>query len=307
MGTVGASPDQHPARPVPARRVRGALGPLLVAGAAALWGTIGIAAKSAFRYGIPPADVALWRAGGAFAVLLAATLLWRRPALRVRRADLVWFGAYGLIGVALFMTVYLTAIRLSTVAAAAMLLYTAPAWVTLLARLVFAEPLGPQKIAAVLLTMLGSALVVRAYAPAALRLNLPGVAAGLAAGATYAAYSIFGKHALRRYDPTTTVLYALGFGTFFLLLVLRRGPALPTPDALPVVLYLVLVPTFLAYLLYTEGLRRMEAGRASILATVEPVVAALLGFLLLGEWLEGWQWVGGALVLAGVALIQREA
>ncbi|MCL6581670.1 MAG: EamA family transporter, partial [Firmicutes bacterium] len=88
----------------------------------------------------------------------------------------------------------------------------------------------------------------------------------------------------------------------FLLLALRRWPALPSPAAMPGVLYLALVPTLLAYLLYTTGLGLMEAGRASIVATVEPVVAALLGVLLLGEIFDGWQWLGGGLVLTGVAL-----
>lgn len=280
-------------------------GPLLVAGAGTLWGTIGVAAKSAFRYGISPADVALWRAGGAFAVLLAAALAIRRDALRIAPGDLPMFALHGAVGVAAFMTVYLTAIRLSTVATAAMLLYTAPAWVTLLARVFFNEPLGPRKLAAVMCTVAGSALVVRAYDPAALRLDLPGVLAGLASGLTYALYSVVGKHALRRYAPFTTVLFALGFGSAFLLLALRRWPTLPPPAALPGVLYLVLVPTVLAYLLYTAGLGLMEAGRASIVATVEPVVAALLG-VLLGELFHGWQWVGGGLVLAGVALSRWE-
>src|SRR3990170_1702919 len=105
-----------------------------------------------------------------------------RDPFRPAPGDLPLFAGYGLIGVAVFMTVYLTAIRLSTVAAAAMLLYTAPAWVTLLARLFFHEPLSRRKVAAVLLTVTGSALVVRAYDPAALRLNLAGILAGLAAG-----------------------------------------------------------------------------------------------------------------------------
>ncbi len=279
---------------------------LLVAAAAALWGSIGIAVKVAFSHGLSAIETSLWRAGGAFILLLAGVLVTRAPALRVRRRDLPLFAAYGLIGVAVFMTVYFTAVRLSSVATAAMLLYTAPAWVTVLARIFFAEPLGRRKVAAVLLTVAGSALVVRAYDPAALRLNLAGVAAGLAAGFTYALYSIFGKSALRRYRPLTTVLYALGFGTAFLLLAAGGLPDVPPTRALPVIAYLILVPTLLAYLLYVAGLDRMEAGRASILATVEPVVAAALGILMLAERLAGWQWVGGALTLAGIVLMQRE-
>jgi len=279
---------------------------LLVAAAAALWGTIGIAVTVASRHGLTAVETSLWRAGGAFILLTAGVFIIRPQALRVRRRDLPLFAAYGLLGVAVFMTVYFTAVRLSSVATAAMLLYTAPAWVTVLARVFFAEPLGRGKVAAVLLTVAGSGLVVRAYDPAALRLSIGGVAAGLAAGFTYALYSIFGKGALQRYRPLTTVLYALGFGTVFLLIATGGPPRLPPEGALPVIAYLILVPTLLAYLLYVTGLDRMEAGRASILATVEPVVAAALGVLLLGERLEGWQWVGGALTLAGIVLIQWE-
>lgn len=288
---------------MPERSRGAATGTLFVAGAAALWGTIGIAAKGAFHYGVAPVDIAVWRTGGAFFVLGAAALAWHRRALRLPPGDLLLFAAYGLVGVAIFVTVYLTAIRLSTVATAAMLLYTAPAWVALFARVAFGEPLGREKLLAILLAVGGSALVVRAYDPAALRLSLQGVLAGLAAGLTYALYSIFGKHALRRHDPWTTIVYQLGFGAAFLLLALRRFPAPPPPAALPAVLYLVVIPT-LGYLLYLGGLRTMEAGRASIVATVEPVVAVLLGFLLLGERLSSLQWAGGALILAGVALIQ---
>ena len=281
------------------------MGAVLVASAGALWGTIGVVAKGAFRFDISPVDAALWRAGGAFLILLLAALAANRRVLLVQARDLPMFAAYGLIGVALFMTVYFYAIRLATVATAAMLLYTAPAWVTLLARVFFHEALTTRKLAAVLLTFAGSALAVRAYDPAALRVNVAGVSTGLAAGLTYALYSIFGKRALARYGPFTTLLYALGFGALFLALAMRRSPALPSAEALPILIYLILVPTLLSYVLYTNGLRRIEAGRASIVATIEPVVAALLGFLLLGERLEGWQWFGGVLVLSGVILIQR--
>jgi len=173
------------------------MGAVLVASAGALWGTIGVAAKGAFRFDISPVDAALWRAGGAFLILLLAALAANRRVLLVQARDLPMFAAYGLIGVALFMTVYFYAIRLATVATAAMLLYTAPAWVTLLARVFFHEALTTRKLAAVLLTFAGSALAVRAYDPAALRVNVAGVSTGLAAGLTYALYSIFGKRARR--------------------------------------------------------------------------------------------------------------
>ncbi len=201
------------------------------------------------------------------------------------------------------MTIYLTAIERTTIATAAILLYTAPAWVAVLARLLFAEAMTRMKVLAVALTFGGCVLVVGGADPGALRLDSLGVLAGLGAGLTYGLYSIFGKAALRRYSPLTTVVYALGFGTLFLLVAsggLQRVPA----AGLPPLAYLIIVPTVAAHLLYTSGLRWVEAGRASIVATVEPVVAALGGAMLLREPFGALQWLGAALVLGSVLLVR---
>lgn len=228
-----------------------------------------------------------------------------RPALRIERRDLPLLAAYGAISVAGFMTVYFTAIELATVATAAVLLYTAPAWVVVLARGLYREAITPMKAAAVALTFAGCALVVGAIGGAAVRLTPADLAAGLGAGLTYALYSIFGKAALRRHSPLTTVVYTLGFGAAFLVAASGGLPRLPA-GVLPVVAYIVAAPTCAAYLLYIAGLRRVEAGRASVVATLEPVVAALGGTLLLREPMGTAQWIGAALVLSGVGLVQGE-
>jgi DME family drug/metabolite transporter len=127
----------------------------------------------------------------------------------------------------------------------------------------------------------------------------------LGAGLTYALYSIFGKTALRRLSPFTTVVYTLGFGALFLAIISRGLPALPRAGALPMA-YTIVFPTALAYLAYIGGLRWVEAGRASVVATLEPVVAALGGALVLREPFGVVQWIGAALVLTGVVLVQAE-
>jgi drug/metabolite transporter (DMT)-like permease len=228
-----------------------------------------------------------------------------RRALSIRAADAPLFAAYGATSVAGFMTVYLTAISLTTVGMAAILLYTAPAWVVLLANLFFREPITGMKGAAVVAVFAGCVLVVGAGALAA-PLSPTGLLAGLGAGFTYALYSIFGKAALRRHSPLTTVVYATGFGALFLLAA--SGGLAPVPAAGRVALaYLIAVPTAAAYLLYIGGLQRVEAGRASVVATIEPVVAALTGSLILHEPFGPLQWLGAALVLGGVALVQAES
>ncbi len=276
-----------------------------MAAAAVLWGTLGVAVRSLLASGLSPLQAAAWRASGAFAVLLIYCLLVNRPALRVRRRDLPLLAAFGAVSVAGFMTIYFMAIDLTTIATAAVLMYTAPAWVVILARAFYGEAMTPMKTAAVGFTFAGCALVVGAFGPGALRLSTPGLMAGLGAGLTYALYSIFGKAALRRHSPLTTVVFTLGFGAVFLIAASGGLPVVRTA-ILPVLAYVVAAPTCAAYLLYIAGLRQIEAGRASVVATLEPVVAALAGTLLLREPMSAAQWGGAALVLGGVILVQGE-
>lgn len=288
-------------------------GVALVAAAAVLWGSIGVAVRAIDAAGVGAVEASAWRAGIAFLGLLASALLTGRVPLRVRRQDLGLFAVYGFTSVALFFVLYFSAIRHTSVATAAILLYTAPIWVALLARLTLGEALSRSRLAALVLAVCGCGLAVRLYDPGALRLNLPGILLGLGSGLTYGLYSIFGKLALRRYEPGTALLYALGFGTLFLVaLGLLAGvpPAHFAPrhvlKAGGAILYLALGATLVPHWLYIAGLRSLEASRASVVATLEPVVAAVLGYALLGERLDAPQLLGGVFVLASIRLVQAD-
>lgn len=278
--------------------------------AAVLWGSIGVAGRVAFRAGVTPLEAAFLRALIAFLAVGSIVLATDPSLLRIRRGDVGLFAAFGAVSIAAFFFVYLYAISRTTVATAAILLYTAPVFVIILSALLFREPFTRAKGIAVLLAFAGCVLVVRGYDPAALRVNLPGMLAGLASGLTYAMYSIFGKTALRRYSPITTLTYALGFGAVILgAVALPLGAVrLAHPSAAwASIVYLALITTLLAQWLYLAGLRHVEAGRASLVATLEPVIAAIFGFALLGEGLERWQILGGALVLSAVLTVRRTA
>lgn len=292
----------------PDRSGRERAGYLLILAAAALWGSLGVVGRMAFRAGVTPLEAAFFRAALAFAAALILALITDRQALRIQRSDLSLFALYGLVSIAVFFFVYLFAISRTSVATAAILLYTAPAFVIIISAAAFRESITGMKAVAIALAFAGCVLVVRGYDPQSLRLNLPGVLAGLASGLTYALYSIFGKTALRRYRPVTTLVYALGFGMMFLgAIALPAGAVRWTHSAVgwSTILYLTLVTTLLAQWLYLTGLGRVEAGRASLVATLEPVVAALLGYLILNERLEGLQILGGVLVLMAVLTVRR--
>ncbi len=280
-------------------------GGLFILTAALLWSSLGIGGRFAFRAGVVPLEAAFYRAAISFACLLVFLVATNRRALRIRPGDLGFFAAFGFFGVAAFFVVYMTAINTTTVATASILLYTAPAFVIVLSALLFGEALTTPKMIAVACAFTGCVLVGRGYDPSSLRLNLPGLLIGLASGLAYALYTIFGKVALRRYTPLTTLTYSLGFGTIFLgTQALATGviPRTHPSSGWIALIYLAFVATLLAQAIYLAGLRYIDAGSASLLATVEPVSAAMLGYIMLGERLEGLQIAGGALVVGAVML-----
>jgi drug/metabolite transporter, DME family len=229
--------------------------------------------------------------------------------VRIARRDLPAVGGFALFGVAIFYWSYFRAVELGGAALAAILLYTAPAWVALAAALWLGERLTARKSLAVAMTLAGIALVasgsgsgVSGAGPAAAR--VPAVAWGLLAGLAYAAYYLFGKVYFVRYEASTLFAYALPVGAVLLLPMVSFAPK-SGADWL-VLLFLGVVPTYGAYLLYSLGLARLEATRAATVATLEPVAAAALAYAVWGEVLRGAGYVGAALVLCGVLLVATE-
>jgi drug/metabolite transporter (DMT)-like permease len=295
---------------------------LLVLLAAGLWGTLGTAYKlGTDAFGLTPLTVVFWRAtlaGLVLAVVLGLTALLAGKgwgALRVRRADLPIFVAFGLLGVTAFYLLYIYAVVLVGVAVAVVLLYTAPVFVALMSWRFLGEGFGARKVAALALTLLGCALVARIYNPDLLQVSLVGILCGLASGFTYALYSILGKLSLRRGYPIATMsLYVYGIGAAGLLVVavVGGGPAGvgqlfamgADPTAWGLLLVLALAQTIGALYAYTAGLRHLDAATASVTATFEPLVAACLAYFVLHETLEWPQLLGGALILGAVMLLQ---
>ncbi len=286
-------------------------GPLLVAGAAGLWGSLGLVFKYLMTvYPLSPQNIGFFRASVGFVIMLFLLGVRRRDLLKVSWHDFPFFAAYGFVAITIFFIVYPAAVQATTVSVAAVLLYTAPAFVTVLAWRLFGEALTTHKVAALLLTFLGCVLVARAYDPIALRLNGWGIFLGLASGFTYGTYSIFGKVGLRRYNSWTVMTYALGFGAIFLLPLQPLGELThllrSSWEAGILVVTMGIVHTAGAFGLYTAGLSLIPASTASIIATLEPVVAAVLSFWLLGERSSPAQLLGGAAIIAGVVILQME-
>lgn len=280
---------------------------LCVLSAAALWGAIAIFVKALAAAGLSPIEIAALRAFGA-ALLLFVWLLCRdRAALRVAPRDCRYFVGTGVLSLLFFNYCYFSAIERSSIAVAASLLYTAPAFVALLSAAFLDEAFTARQGGAAAATLLGCALV-SGLQPGGAPLSPAALFFGLGSGLGYALYSIFGKYALRRYGAPTISFYTFLFASLGALPFLDAGrlaAALAAGDALLYACGVAALCTVLPYLLYTRGLKGMPAGKASVLATAEPLVAALFGALCFGETLDAAKLAGIGLILGAVLLLNR--
>lgn len=280
-------------------------GYLLILGAAVLWGMIGPFSRLAFREGLLPMEVAFWRAVLTW-VFFGAHAAWRRQ-MKIKRADIGVVAAFGVTGVALFYGAYQEAINRGGATMAAILLYTGPAWVVVLARLFFGERMTPGKIAALAMTFAGVAGVsmgAEGAGPSVSSAGAPAIFFGLAAGFCYSLYFIFGKHLSARYTSPTLFLYMLPLGAALLFPMVAFRPKSPT--AWLALVCLAVFCTYGAYYLYYLSLRHLEASRASIAATLEPVVAGVVAFFWWGEVFRPMGYIGGGLVLSAVVIVVWE-
>lgn len=227
-----------------------------------------------------------------------------RSLLRIKKpAHLLYFVGTGVCSLAAFNFCYITCIKYAGVATAALLLYTAPAFVLVMGAVFFHEAVTGRSLAALAMTVLGCAMVA-GISPSNAALNLSALLWGLGSGFGYALYSVFSKLALRDYSAETITAYTAVFAAAATLPLSHPQELLSiSPTALFSGIGCALICTVLAYGLYTAGLTQVPAAQASVLATVEPVVAALLGVLLLQEPMSVQKLCGIALVLGAVALL----
>jgi drug/metabolite transporter (DMT)-like permease len=275
--------------------------------AAALWGIIGLWNRTLMTAGLSPLSIVVVRNLGGCALLVLFFLVRDRSVFHVERRHLKYFFGTGVVSVMLFTVCYFSCQKLCSLAAASILLYTAPSFVVLLSAVLWKEPVTRKKLLALLLTLLGCACVCGVF-DRGLSVTLPGILLGLGSGFFYALYSIFGRYALAHCPPLTVTVWTFLFAGPASLVLFRPaelGAAFGgNPSLLGTALVLAAFSTAAPYILYTWGLARIEPGRASILASLEPVVAALTGILAFGEPMSPATVLGMLCVLAGVTILR---
>ncbi len=275
--------------------------------AALLWGGIGLLFRPLTEIGFSSLQIVFMRVSIA-AIGMAIYIGLRNPTMfRIRLRDIWMFVGSGVLSLALFNFCYFQAIERLSVSVAAALLYTAPVFVIVMSVLLFREKLTMRKVCAVICTVLGCVLVTGVLETQG-ETNSTGIIFGICSGIGYALYSIFSTVALRRYSSQTVTFYSFLFasvGVFpfchsaDILSIGQTNPLLTVCYALGIGIGVCLLP----YLLYTKGLEQIRATNASVLATLEPIVAAGIGCFVFGDALSLIKIAGIIMIVFSICIV----
>jgi drug/metabolite transporter (DMT)-like permease len=284
----------------------GLAGYALAAAAATSWGAQSIVAKMLLVAGLPPASLVSTRTALATVLLVTAVALVRPVLLRVAPRDAWRLAVLGVLGMSLSNYTYYVTLTKIPVAMAALLIYMAPLFVLAAGVLFLGERLRGTDVMGAVVTLVGAALLVRVYEPSALRLNMAGLALGVFNAMSFAFFNLWAKRLPPGLPPWTVMTYSFAAGTLFWLALAPPWTVFLAPQPPQVWLGIAVVTVFgtlLPFALYLAALRRISAAHASVTCTLEPVVAGLAAFAVLGETLAWPQLAGGALVLVGIAIL----
>ncbi len=269
------------------------------------------------NYGLPALVLAFWRDLILFGTLLLAFGLFKRSLYRISRSDRGFLLAYGLV-LAVFNSFWTFSVALNGASVSTVLAYSSAAYTAILGRWLLSESLGWVKMGVVLLSLAGCVLVSGAYDPATWQVNALGIITGLLTGLAFASYTLMGRTAARRsINPWTAMLYGFGVATVFVFifnwLVSFTNSAQASQELFwlgnawagwLILIVLAIGPTLGGFGLYTVSLAYLPASVANLIATLEPVLTAILAYFLLGEQLNSIQLAGSALIIASVVILR---
>jgi drug/metabolite transporter, DME family len=283
----------------------------LVLGTGVIWGTIGIAAKVVFETTTLDAASLNWLrtlVASATCLVIAGPTL-RAGIQRSSRSDLGLMILLGII-IIVYQWCYLAAVdRIGVTTATLISLCVPPALVALVSAVFLGEALSRFGMLALAGALLGTAMLVGSPPVVAEGgVMLAGVLFALGCAAGVAAHALGSRRIAGRHDALLPLAIAFPAGAvFFAPVAIGHGFSLDQPLAgWVLVIYLGVVPSALAYVMYQRGLRHLPASTASILTLVEPLTAAVLAWALFAEALTPIGIAGGALLLASIMLLARQ-
>lgn len=283
------------------------LGITLIILAGCFWGSMGIFVRELGTYGFGAIQIVSIRISLAALIFSLVLLIKDRKGFKISPNDIPLFLGLGFGSILFFTICYFTAITMMPLSTAAILLYTSPVWIMLMSIFFFHEKLDKRKLIALALAFGGCVLVSGISGEG---MTVKGLLIGLGSGIGYGLYSILGKIALRKYSSYTVTTYTFIFAAAGSWVISQPADMIGKFSAAPNLGFLIvlcflsaLITAVIPFLSYTIGLESVEASKAGIIATIEPMVATLIGVLVFSEKLTLMSGAGILLILAAVVIL----
>lgn len=272
-----------------------------------LWGCTGIVFKFLQPFGFTSVQAATYRQLIATILVGLVLLVKNRHSFRVTFQQLIPLFLAGGIGSGIYNLTYFMAVSETSVSFASALSYTAPAFVTVFSLFLFREKMTIQKALALLLSVIGCVLVTGVLQSVGTHYSTKGILLGLIAGFSYSLYSIFLKMAILKGCPTETTAFYCLFFAFVVVApfshLIETIPLLAKPLSVPLIFVLGALCAAIPSLSYSWGMTRVESSKAAMIATVDLVVATVLGVALFNDPLTYTQLIGVVLIFNSVLLL----
>ncbi|GAV23339.1 DMT family transporter [Carboxydothermus pertinax] len=274
--------------------------------ATTLWGINGTVTRYLLINNLSPVVLVQIRLT-ASAVLLFLWFFFRKEKIKIAPNDILPLLFLGIFGLGLVQMTYFYTISLTNVATAVFLQYLSPVIVAIFGLILKTEEMTFKKLMAVFLAMVGSFLIVTKNG--GLKLPLIGIISGLLSAFSQSFYIIYGKKVLKRFSPLTVLAYGWLFSAiFWWLLIPPKVGLLKQIFALRDIVgiaYIVIFATVIPFILYFKSMNYLTSTTVSIVSLVEPVVAVIVAFVILGEKLTFLSTLGAVFILAAVYTISK--
>lgn len=238
--------------------------------------------------------------------LVIYLLLKDKKLLKINLKDIPLFIGTGVGSIIFFNYCYFEAIKIiGGSAVPALLLYTAPIFVMIISLFLFKEKITKEKTLSLVMTFIGLILVTGAFSGSE-KISFIALLLGLGSGLGYALYSIFGKFLVDKYSAITITTYTFIVASIFAIpfsRVVQDFNLILSINGISSAIALAVFSTVLPFLFYTKGLNEMEAGKASILATVEPFVATIVGVIFFKETMSVIKIIGMLMILLAIVIL----
>lgn len=286
---------------------------LLVVIAAIFWGYMGVPTKNLGDLSFDAFSVSFFRTFIAAVFYFLYCLIKNPSWLKVDKKGLSFFMIYGIVAFGGTFICYNVAVKYISIALATMFMFTSQVWVVILSYFIFKEKFTVKKIVAIVLTLIGCFLMCKIYDSNNMNLNPKGIIFGLISGLTFALQIILAKINSNKYNQNTLLAYSFIFASLCLLPFMNFKntisvftTSLNLPFIIKNIFIIGVLNTVIANGCYIKSVNYIEVGIASIIASSEIVIAAIIAYFAFNQVLDLVQIIGMALIIFSIMLLQTK-